>query len=48
MSITRATTDWDLEHEAFVVREDAISFTVSVERLAVIVALGSISWSAVN
>lgn len=30
-AVTRATTDYDPGHEAVVVREDAISFTVSIE-----------------
>ena len=31
-AVARATTDYDPEHEAVVVREDAVSFTLSIER----------------
>ncbi len=44
-AVARATTDYDPEHEAVVVCEDAISFTVSIERREGIEAIGSINWS---
>jgi len=46
--VARATTDYDPEHEAAVVREDAISFTVSIERCDDSEAVGSVTLSPVN
>ncbi len=40
-AVARATTDYDPEREAVVVREDAISFTVSIERGGCSEAVGS-------
>jgi hypothetical protein len=47
-AVARATTDYDPEHEAVVIREDAISFTVSIERFDASEGVGSISWTPVN
>jgi hypothetical protein len=47
-AVARATASYDPEHEAVLVWEDAISFTVSVERRDDSEAVGSISWSPVN
>jgi len=47
-AVARATTDYDPEQEAVVVREDAISFTLSIERPDDSQAIGSINWSPVN
>lgn len=48
IAVARATTDYDPEHEAVVVREDTISFTVGIERCDESEAVGSIVWSPVN
>jgi len=47
-AVARATTDYDPEHEAVVVREDAISLTVSIERSDGYETVGSVTWSPVN
>lgn len=47
-AVAQATTDYDPEHEAVVVREGAISFTVSLERHDDSETVGSVSWSPVN
>lgn len=47
-AVARATTDYDPEHEAVVVREDAISFTVSIERRDDSEGVGAVSWTPVN
>lgn len=44
----RATTDCDPDLGAVVVREDAISFPVSIERHDGSETVGSIHWSPVN
>ena len=47
-AVARATTDYDAEHEAVVVREDAISFTGSIERRDDTKAVEMVTWSSVN
>ena|GEM_PF-3048551 len=47
-AVARATTDYDPEHEAVVVREDAISFTVSIEGYDASETVGSVTLSPVN
>lgn len=47
-AVARATTDYDPEREAVVVCEDAISFTVSIERRDDSEAVGAVNWSPVN
>jgi len=47
-AVARATAIYDPEHEAVVVQEDAISFTVSIERRDDTETVGSFSWSPVN
>ncbi len=47
-AVARATTDYDPEHEAVVVREDAISFTVSIERRDDCAAVGPVYWAVMK
>ena len=47
-AMARATRSHDVEHEAIVVREDAIGFTASIERDEVDEVVGSVSCSVVN
>jgi hypothetical protein len=46
-AVARATAAYDPEHEAVVVREDAISFTVSIERRDGSETVGSVTRSTV-
>jgi hypothetical protein len=47
-AVARATGSYDPAHEAVVVCEDAISFTVSIERRDGSETVGSVSWLPVN
>lgn len=47
-AVARATTEYDPGYEAVVVREDAIGFTVSIERQDHSEAVGAVSWAPVN
>lgn len=47
-AVARATATYNPEHEAVVVREDAISFTVTIERRDDTKPIEAITWSAVN
>jgi hypothetical protein len=47
-AVARATTDYGPEHESVVVREDAVSFSVTIERRDDGETVGSVTWSPVN
>ncbi len=46
--MAQATADYNLERETVAVREDAISFTVSIERREESKAIETVTWSAVH